>query len=71
MIDLTIESRIIELLRAGPMRQTEIVDAFPFDMYLIVGKVVRDMDRRGLITREKAGRSYLVSLNGGTEHGEY
>lgn len=57
-----IESRIIELLRNGPMLQKHIVDAFALDLYTDVARVVRDLDERGLVTREKAGNSKLVTL---------
>lgn len=60
-----IETHIIELLRTGPMRQVDIVDAFALDQYLIVGATVRDMARRGLIAREKSGSTYIVRLKEG------
>lgn len=62
MIDPSIETRILELLRVSPMRQVDIVDAFPMTVYMDVGRAVRDLDRRGLITREKSGTTYIVRL---------
>lgn len=59
-----IKTRIIELLRTGPMRQVDIVDAFSLDLYIDIGAAIRELDRRGLITREKSGNSYIVRLKG-------
>lgn len=56
-----IEKRILELLLSGPIRQVDIVDAFPLDAYLAVGRTIRDMAARGLIDREKAGATYIVT----------
>ena len=57
-----IERRIVELLRGGPMRQVDIVDAFPGELYVDVGRVVRDMDARGVVMREKCGQTKRVWL---------
>ena len=55
-----IERRIVALLQNGPMLQKDIVDALPMELYIDVGRVVRDMDARGLVRREKRGNSKLV-----------
>ena len=58
-----IEARILAMLAEAPMTQLEIECAFPMDYYLIVPKVVRDLDARGLVVREPHGRTKLVRLN--------
>ena len=58
-----IERRILALLRTAPMRQVDIVDAFPGELYIDVGRVVRDMDARGLVARDKCGQTKMVRLN--------
>lgn len=58
-----IERNILAILRDGPMRQCEIADRLPLELYIQVGYVMRDMAARGVITREKAGPTYIVSLN--------
>ena len=57
-----IEAHITSMLQAGGMKQTEIVDAFPLDHYIDVGRVLRDMDSRGLVQREKLGNTKMVTL---------
>lgn len=57
-----IETRITSLLRTSGMKQTEIVDAFPLEQYIDVGRVLRDMDTRGLVQREKLGSTKMVTL---------
>ena len=61
-----IERCIIALLWAGPVLQKDIVAALPAKLYLVVGKVIRDMDARGLIRREKHKHTNIVAL---TEYG--
>lgn len=36
---------------------------FPLDRYIDFGLTICDMDRRGLVTREKCGSTRLVTLN--------
>ena len=57
-----IEKRIIELLHVAPMRQVEIADRFPGELYIDVGHAVRSLAARGLIEREKAGATYIVRV---------
>lgn len=57
-----IEQRILELLATAPMRQTDIVDAFPMELYIDVGHAVRSLDAQGLVTREKCGHTKMVKL---------
>ena len=57
-----IERRTLELLRAGPMRQVDIVDSFPMELYIVVGHAVRNLDAQGLIAREKCGQTKRVWL---------
>lgn len=56
------ETRITSMLQAGGMKQTDIVDAFPMDQYIDVGHVLRDMEKRGLVQREKLGSTKMVTL---------
>lgn len=56
-----VEARIIELLHAGPMTQADIVDAFPLDHYYLPPLVLRDMEKRGLVTREKYRNTKMVT----------
>lgn len=60
-----IEAQIVGILRPGPMRQCEIADRLPMELYVEVGHVIRDMAARGIITREKSGASYMVRLGEG------
>lgn len=62
MTNEAVEQQIVALLRSGPMKQVDIVDAFPLDMYMVVAKVVRDMDARGIVVREKCGSTKMVTL---------
>lgn len=62
-----IETRILAFLRSGPMKQTDIVDAFPLNQYMDVGDAVRNLARRGAITRERCGSTYWVTLPGNQE----
>ena len=57
-----IERRITALLQVAPMLQKDIVDALPMELYIDVGRVIRDMDARGLVQREKSGNSKMVTL---------
>lgn len=57
-----IEAHIIELLRSGPMKQVDIVDALPLELYINVGRVIRDMDARGVVRREPCLPTKMVYL---------
>ena len=57
-----LEPQILALLRSGPMLQKDIVAALPMNRYLDVGPTVRDMEVRGIVTREKRHPTYLVTL---------
>ena len=57
-----IEQDVLSILRFGPAKQSEIGDRFPLNRYLDVGYTVRDLAMRGLISREKAGSTYILRL---------
>ena len=57
-----LEQPILSLLRTGPMLQKDIVAALPMDRYVDVGPAMRDLERRGIVTREKRGSTYMVVL---------
>lgn len=63
MTNAEIEQRIIDLLLNGPMRQCDIVNALPMDLYIQVGRVIRDMDNRGVVRRELCCPTKMVELN--------
>lgn len=57
-----VEARVLTLLRAGPVRQCDISDHVPQTYYSDIGYVMRDLDARGIVTREKSGGTYVVRL---------
>lgn len=55
------EEKVIELLKEGPMLQSELVKRLGFSKAK-VSILLRDMERKGLIVRVKEGRTYRVEL---------
>lgn len=56
------EQQIISLLQDGPMLQKDIISALPTRIYMQAGNLIRDMERRGVIHREKYSSTRLVTL---------
>lgn len=56
------EQQILARLQNGPMLQKDIAASFPTQLYMQAGKVMCDMDRRGLIRREKCKHTNTVTL---------
>ena len=57
-----LEQQILVLLRTGPMFQKDIMAALPMDRYMDVGPTVRDMEARGIVSRERRPPTYWVTL---------
>ncbi|NJE55700.1 MarR family transcriptional regulator, partial [Thermococcus sp. 21S9] len=55
------EEKIIELLKNGPVLQSELVKRLGVSKAK-VSLLLKDMEKKGLIERVKEGRSYLVKL---------
>ena len=55
---------ILERLTGGPMRFTDIAQAFDTAVNAVT-KHLKLLERAGLIAREKRGREVLISLQGG------
>lgn len=55
------EEKVINILREGPMYQSELVKRLGFSKAK-VSLLLKDMEKKGLIERIKEGRTYLVKL---------
>jgi len=55
------EEKVLELLKEGPLHQSELVKRLGFSKAK-VSLLLRDMEKKGLIERVKEGRTYLVRL---------
>jgi len=55
------EEKIIEILRGGPVRQSDLVKRLGVSKAK-VSLLLKEMERKGLIEKIKDGRSYLVKL---------
>ncbi|KUK18707.1 MULTISPECIES: helix-turn-helix domain-containing protein [Thermococcus] len=55
------EEKVIELLKEGPMYQSELVKGLGFSKAK-VSLLLKNMEKKGLIERVKEGRTYLVKL---------
>ena len=60
---IEIEERILAILSERDILQRDIVGRFPMEYYLEVGAAVRALARRGAITREKVGATYLLRIS--------